>query len=41
LNQVIDGWNNINIQNLSSGIYFYSCYDKNIEIGKGKLVKLN
>ncbi len=39
--KVYHGWNNINIQNLPNGIYYFSCYDKNIEIGKGKLVKLN
>lgn len=39
--KIYHGWNNINVQNLPNGIYYFSCYDKNIEIGKGKLVKLN
>lgn len=39
--KIYHGWNNINIHNLPNGIYYYNCYDKNIEIGKGKLVKMN
>ena len=39
--KVYYGWNSINVINLSNGIYSYSCYDKNNEIGKGKFVKLD
>lgn len=39
--KVYHGLNTINIESLSNGIYYYSCFDKSGEIGKGKLVKMN
>lgn len=39
--KVYHGWNSINIINLPNGVYYYSCYDKKIQLGKGKLIKIN
>ena len=39
--KIFHGWNSMNIINLPNGVYYYSCYDKKIQLGKGKLIKLN
>ncbi len=39
--KIYHGWNTINIQNLPNGIYYYACFDKSVDIGKGKFLKIN
>jgi hypothetical protein len=38
---IYSGLNHINLESFGDGVYFYSVYDKEFEIGKGKVQKLN